>query len=53
MNDAPRHTSLEAEFAALVPPPRLSRLRLLLWRLVFKALSLRPLQRFIEKRYGS
>jgi hypothetical protein len=48
---APRHTSLEAQFFAAVPPARLSRARLLLWRLAFKALSLRPLQRIIEKRY--
>jgi hypothetical protein len=50
---APRHTSLEAEFAAAVPPPKLSRVRLLLWRLAFKVLSLRPLQRIIEKRHAS
>jgi hypothetical protein len=50
---APEHISLEAEFAARVPPPRLPRARLLLWRLAFKVLSLRPLQRFIEKRYPS
>jgi hypothetical protein len=51
--NTPRHTSLEAEFAAAVPPPKPSRVRLLLWRLAFKALSLRPVQRLIEKRQTS
>jgi hypothetical protein len=46
----PRHTSLESEYFAVMPPPRASLLRLMYWRLVFKALSLKPLQRLIEKR---
>jgi hypothetical protein len=51
--NSPRHISLEAEFAAAVPPPKLSRVRLLLWRLAFRVLSLRPVQRLIEKRQPS
>ena len=53
MNQAARHTSLEAEFAAVVPPPRVPWTRRLYWRLVWKALSLKTLQRIIEKRYPS
>ncbi len=52
MNEV-QHRSLEAQFAAVVPPPRLSRTRLLLWRLAWLALSLRPVQRIIEKHHAS
>jgi len=50
---APRHTSLEAAFAAAVPPARVSPLRRLYWWLVWKLLSIRLVQRFIENRNPS
>ena len=49
----PRHSSLEKEWFAVVPPARVSRLTLLRWHLTWKLLSLRPIQRIFEKRYGS
>jgi hypothetical protein len=48
-----RHVSLEREFRAAVPPQRAPWTRRLLWWLLMKGMSLRLVQRIIEKRYGS
>jgi hypothetical protein len=49
----PRHTSLENEFRAAVPPQYAPRRRRLVWWLLLKCMSLRPVQRLIEKKYES
>jgi hypothetical protein len=49
----PRHRSLEREFAALVPPQRAPWTRRLLWWLLMRGLSLRLVQKIIEKKYGT
>lgn len=46
-----RHTSLEAQFSAAVPPQRASLVTRAAWWLALKALKLRPVQRIIEKKY--
>ena len=51
--NAPRHTSLQAAWTAAMPPPRVAWLTRLRWRLTWKLLSLRPVQRIFERRYGS
>ncbi|MEO8315665.1 MAG: hypothetical protein ABI645_12835 [Pseudomonadota bacterium] len=53
MSDLPRHTSLEKEFRAAMPLPRAPWTRRLLWRVAMKLLSLRFVQKMIEKRYGT
>jgi hypothetical protein len=53
MSDPPRHTSLEKQFHAAVKLPRAPWTRRLLWRVAMKLLSLRFVQRMIEKRYGT
>lgn len=52
-SDLPRHASLEKEFRAAVPPIRAPWTRRLVWRVAMKLLSLRFVQRLIEKRYGT
>jgi hypothetical protein len=52
-SDLPRHTSLEKEFRAAVPPARAPWTRRLVWRVAMKLLSLRFVQRLIEKRVGT
>ncbi len=49
----PRHTSLEREFFAAVPPRAAPWHRRLRWWLLLRALSLRPVQIFLEKRNRS
>ncbi len=53
MSELPRHTSLERQFRAAVPPQRAPWSRRLLWWLLMKCMSLRLVQRIIEKRYGT
>jgi hypothetical protein len=53
MSELPRHTSLEKEFLAAVQLPRAPWTRRLRWRIAMKLLSLRFVQKFIEKRYGT
>jgi hypothetical protein len=45
-----QHTSLEREFFAAVPPRQAPLLRRLRWWLLLRAVSLRPVQVFLEKR---
>jgi hypothetical protein len=52
-SDLPRHTSLEKQFRAAVPQVRAPWTRRLVWRVAMKLLSLRFVQRIIEKRYGT
>jgi hypothetical protein len=52
-SDLPRHTSLEKEFRAALPPARAPWTRRLAWRVAMKLLSLRFVQKMIEKRYGT
>jgi hypothetical protein len=49
MSTAPRHTSLEAQFRAAVPPQRAPLPQRLLWGLALRALSFRFVQRLLEK----
>ncbi|HYP80292.1 MAG TPA: hypothetical protein VEQ17_08390 [Steroidobacteraceae bacterium] len=51
MSTPPRHTSLETQFAAAVPPQRAPLLQRTLWWLTLRAFALRPVQRIIEKKY--
>ena len=51
MSIPPRHTSLEKQFAAAVPPQRAPLLQRASWWLTLRALALGPVQRFIEKKY--
>ena len=51
MSTPPRHTSLETQFAAAVPPQRAPLLQRMLWWLTLRAFALRPVQRIIEKKY--
>jgi len=51
MSTPPRHTSLEKQFAAAVPPQRAPWPRRLLWWLSLRAMALGPVQRIIEKKY--
>jgi hypothetical protein len=53
VSEAPRHSSLEAGFAAVVPPQRAPWTRRVLWWLLLRALALPPVQRIIEKKYGT
>jgi hypothetical protein len=53
VSEPPRHTSLAREFSAIIPPQRAPWQRRLLWWLLMKALSLRLVQRVIERRYGT
>jgi hypothetical protein len=48
-----QHTSLEREFSAAVPPQRAPWTRRLRWRLLMKCMSLRVVQRLIERKYGT
>jgi hypothetical protein len=54
MNDPartpPRHTSLEREFFAAVPPRPAPWLRRTRWWLMLRAVSLRPVQLLLERR---
>jgi hypothetical protein len=49
----PQHRSLEREYRAAVQLPRAPWTRRLLWRVAMKMLSLRFVQRLIERRYGT
>jgi hypothetical protein len=51
VSDTPRHTSLEKEYLAAVPLARAPWTRRLVWRVAMKLLSLRLVQRLIEKKY--
>jgi len=51
--DAPRHTSLETQFRAAVPPQRAPLLQRMAWRLALKALALPLVQRYFVKKNGS
>jgi hypothetical protein len=53
VSEPPSHRSLENEFRAAVKLSRAPWTRRLLWRLAMKILSLRFVQRIIEKRYGT
>jgi hypothetical protein len=53
MSEAPRHTSLEREFFAAVPPRPAPLLRRVRWWLMLRAVSLRPVQIFLERRNRS
>ena len=48
--EAPRHTSLEAQFRAAVPPPRVPRMQRLAWRAGLRLLSLTVVQRIFVKK---
>jgi hypothetical protein len=50
MSGAPRHTSLEPEFRAAVPPQRAPLLQRLLWGLALRTLSFAFLQRLLTKK---
>jgi len=51
MSTPPRHTSLEKQFAAAVPPQRAPLLQRAMWWLTLRALALRTVQKIIEKKY--
>ncbi len=51
MSEPPRHTSLAREFSAAVPPQRAPWHRRFLWWLLMKGVSLRFVQKMIERRY--
>lgn len=51
MSETPQHVSLEVEFLAAVPPQRAPLPQRLLWRLMLRLLALRPVQKYIEKKY--
>jgi len=51
MSTPPRHTSLEKQFAAAVPPQRAPLLQRAMWWLTLRALALRSVQKIIEKKY--
>ncbi len=51
--DAPRHTSLEAQFRAAVPPQRAPLPQRLAWRLGLKLLALPLVQRYFVKKNRS
>jgi hypothetical protein len=53
VSEPPRHTSLVREFSAAVPAQRAPWTKRLLWWLLMKAMSLRLLQKIIERRYGT
>jgi len=48
--EAPRHTSLEAQFRAAVPPQRAPLPQRVLWRLGLKLLALPLVQRIFVKK---
>jgi hypothetical protein len=48
--EAPRHTSLEAQFRAAVPPQRASLPQRMMWRLGLKLLALPLVQRIFVKK---
>jgi hypothetical protein len=47
---APRHTSLESQFRAAVPPQRAGPLQRLLWRMALRLLALPFVQRQFAKK---
>jgi hypothetical protein len=49
----PKHTSLEREFFAAVPPRPAPWLRRVRWWLMLRAVSLRPVQMLLERRNRS
>ncbi len=51
LTETPQHVSLEAQFRAAVPEQRAPLRQRLLWRLMLRLLALRPVQKFIEKKY--
>ena len=48
--EAPRHTSLEAQFRAAVPPQRAPLPQRLVWRVGLKLLALPAVQRIFGKK---
>ena len=48
--DAPRHTSLETQFHAAVPPQRAPLLQRVMWRMGLKLLALPLVQRIFVKK---
>jgi hypothetical protein len=52
-DDLPKHTSLEREFFAAVPPRPPPWLRRARWWLMLRAVSLRPVQFILERRNRS
>jgi hypothetical protein len=50
MSELPKHTSLEREFFAAVPPRPAPWLRRARWWLMLRAVSLRPVQKYLERR---
>jgi hypothetical protein len=51
MSEAPQHVTLEDEFRAAMPPQKAPLSQRLLWRLMLRLLALKPIQRYIEKKY--
>jgi hypothetical protein len=49
--ETPQHVSLEAQFRAVVPEQRAPLRQRLLWWLTLRLLALRPVQKYIEKKY--
>jgi hypothetical protein len=47
--ESPRHTSLESQFRAAVPPPRPPLRQRLMWRVALRLLKLAFLQRLFAK----
>jgi hypothetical protein len=52
-DNSPRHSSLEREFFAAVPPRPAPWLRRVRWWLMLRAVSLRPVQMLLERRNRS
>ncbi|MBK6673304.1 MAG: hypothetical protein IPM70_18625 [Proteobacteria bacterium] len=48
--EAPRHTSLEAQFRAAVPPQRMPPPQRLAWRVALRLLALPLVQRIFVKK---
>ena len=53
MTELPRHTSLEREFFAVVPPQQAPPLRRLRWWLLLQLVALPPVQYLLRKRARS
>jgi hypothetical protein len=45
--------SLEAQFRAAVPAQRAPFTQRMLWRVMLRLLALRPVQKYIEKKYSA
>jgi hypothetical protein len=51
MSEAPQHVSLEAQFRDAVPAQRAPLGQRMLWWVMLRLLALRPVQKYIEKKY--